>query len=181
MPTQIQSKNDSKRRSRTRGGRPFLSATVLTRFILVMVITLIFWGCQEAGTGEPVSMPQVQLRCTTGTCASTNGSRFFTVIITQAGCASTEFSGLYSASGFVNCSGGQCQATTTGWVDRSSNMVTTIPASNYDFCSVIFINGSGSSGGSIVTGDMVGGSENVSVNSSLAALGLQITSWVQVP
>ncbi len=135
-------------------------------------------SCQPAGSGEPVGIPSVTLNCSTGPCATANGSRSFVMFVTAAGCANPEFDARLSAAGTVNCSGGACTGVADSWASASGRE-TTIAASNYDFCAFIYFNGNPS--GDPISGDARGALERVTVDGSQGSLSQTMRSWTPLP
>jgi hypothetical protein len=101
---------------------------------------LLIQGCGEtAGTGLSVSIPAVQINCTTARCRSNTNPKIF-VYYTSSGCAiSPEFGLTRSGStSSINCTvGAGCQGIIAAWIDSTGSSSTTIPNGTYSVCGYV--------------------------------------------
>lgn len=153
---------------------------ILNGVVFSVVVIFMATACQPAGTGQPVTLPVMTLTCTTGHCATANGSYHFVVYLTSAGCSNPEFAARLSLAGQVTCSSGSCSGMASSWVNGSGKIETTISASTYDFCAFIYLVGDPSAGDP-ASGDMTGSLENRILDGSGDSLSQTIRSWSNVP
>ncbi len=143
---------------------------------LALVLIFSTTSCQNASSGGAVQPPALRVSCTSGPCATTNGSKTFIVYATQAGCSNPEFSALFSTGGFATCSAGVCLGSSSGWIKANGDSVTSIASDNYDFCGIIYFNGGPNTGS--MAGDIAGTKEDVRVETP--AQDVLLTDWTEI-
>lgn len=110
---------------------------------LTGVVFVLMSACAPGtgGTGEPVSIPQVVVNCTTAQC-KTDSSPYVFVTFTQSGCDNPGFAWQISGSTTINCTATSgCYGSIPSWVeDGQGTVARTIPSGTYDICGWIDYN-----------------------------------------
>jgi hypothetical protein len=101
--------------------------------------------CESSGTGDPVSIPDVEIDCQTTKCSSAaTGSYDVVINITSSGCADDQIplAPVVAGTATIICTNGLgCSGTVNSWRDTNSTPTTEIPSSTYSICGWIDLDG----------------------------------------
>lgn len=110
----------------------------MKNIFFIFVMAFFIARCESAGSGTPVNIPAVDIRCQTSLCASVaSGSYEVTVDFTSSGCAKDQIDDLHYAVGTANITcinGNGCSGTVSSWRDNNGASITQILSSTYSVC-----------------------------------------------
>lgn len=148
----------------------FFKASVIGVFFL-----LCLTQCQTSvGSSTPVSIPTVQISCSSGNCASASGSHSVLVYLTTSGCENISYGQVATGNARASCSSGTCTASVSSWTNLNSTTITQVSSGVYDFCALIDLDDHYV--GTISSQEVSGSNKSVSLLSSVSSI--SILSWV---
>ena len=155
-----------------------LQQTVLLALSMAaLAVTFVLSGCAEpAGSGVGVSIPIVNITCTTTRCKSGAPARAF-LTYTTSGCTAPAFGEKVAGSTSLSCNVTGCSGSITSFSDSSGSSANTIPSGFYDICVTLDFNSNYI--GSAVPGEDATGSRT-SVSVSGATLSQSVTSFTDL-
>ncbi|MBY0384605.1 hypothetical protein K2X05_05550 [bacterium] len=113
----------------------------MKKTVFFFLFGVLLNGCESAGTGDPVDIPDVIIDCQNGKCTGVaTGSYEVTINITSSGCADDQIplAPVVAGTANITCTNGVgCSGTVSTWRDNNSSITSQIPSSTYSVCGTI--------------------------------------------
>lgn len=105
-----------------------------------LMMTFALSGCAEpAGSGATVTIPLVQMSCTTARCRSAVAARAY-IVYTTSSCANPAFGATVAGSTTLSCNGSSCSGTVISFTNQAGSSANIMREGYYSVCVIVDFN-----------------------------------------